>query len=98
MNTHAERIVHSRLASRSPFGRFTAWVNARREARRVRRIEEESIEFLRAMGPKLRDDIGVDIENLGGSDQMLANRNPHALAPWAVSESPSHSSGRRKRS
>ena len=39
MNTHAERIVHSRLASRSPFGRFTAWVNARREARRARRID-----------------------------------------------------------
>ena len=89
MNTH----VHSRLASRSPFGRFTAWVNARREARRARRIEEESIEFLRAMGPKLRDDIGVDIENFGGSD-----RNSHALAPWEVSQSPSHSSGRRKRS
>jgi len=96
MNT--QRIVHSRLASLSPFGRFTAWVNARREARRARRIEEESIEFLRAMGPKLRDDIGIDIKNLGGSDQMLANRNPHALAPWTVSQSPSRSSGRRKRS
>lgn len=95
MSTHAERIAYSRLAGRSPLSRFTAWVNAKREARRARRIEEETIEFLRAMGPELRDDIGVDIGKLAESNPMPASQNPYVLATLAVSLPPSQSSKRR---
>jgi len=97
MNTHAERIANSRLAGRSPFSRFTAWVNAKREARRARRIEEETIEFLWAMAPELRDDIGVDIGKFA-EPQMLAHQNPHVLTAPAVSQPSSKPSRRRRRS
>lgn len=97
MNTHAQRIANSRLAGRSPFRRFTAWVNIKREARRARRIEEETIEFLRAMTPELRDDIGVDIGKFN-EPQMFAKQNPHVLAASAFIQPRSQPSGRRKRS
>jgi hypothetical protein len=98
MNTHTERIANARLAGRSPLGRLAAWVNAKRQARRARRIEEETIEFLRAMGPELRNDIGVDIGKLGEPNQILANQNPHVLATLTVSQPSSQSFGRRKKS
>ena len=98
MNTHAERVAHSRLASRSPFSRLTAWVGAKREARRARRIEEETMEFLRLMTPKLRDDIGVDFGKLAESRETLVDRTPHVLAALAVSASPSESSRGREKS
>jgi hypothetical protein len=98
MNTHAERIVHSRLASRAPFSWLTTWVNARWEARRARRFEEETMEFLRLMTPKLRDDIGVDFGKLAESRETLADRTPHVLAALAVSASPSESSRGRENS
>jgi hypothetical protein len=97
MTTHAQRVANSRLAGRSPFCRFAAWVNAKREARRARRLEEETIEFLRAIGPELRHDIGVDISKFG-EPQMFARQNPHVLAPLAFTQPRSQPSGRRKRS
>jgi hypothetical protein len=73
-------------------------VNARRQARQARRIEEEAIDFLRAMGPGLRDDIGFDIDKLAGSNPMLAKQNPHVLAAMVVTPLPSEPSRRSKRS
>lgn len=49
----------------SPLSKFTRWVNARRDARRARQGEEMAVDLLRTMGPKLVNDIGVDITKLG---------------------------------
>ncbi len=49
----------------SPFGKFSRWINDRRDARRARQDEEKAVHLLHTMGPKLARDIGVDINQLG---------------------------------
>lgn len=49
----------------SPLSKFARWMNARWEARRARQDEEKAVDLLRRMGPRLINDIGVDITKLG---------------------------------
>ncbi len=84
MNTHVERQISSHLSGLSPLSRLTAWVNAKWEARRARRSEEEAVDLLRAMEPKLLDDIGVDITKLGQAEPVVILRNPHVIATLAL--------------
>jgi hypothetical protein len=64
MNAHAHRPLVSRRSRPRTLGRFTAWVNARWQARRVRRLEEETVVYLSTMDAKLINDIGMDIDRL----------------------------------
>jgi hypothetical protein len=65
MNTHAHRPLARRQANLTPLGRFAAWVNTRWQARRARRLEEETVACLSTMDVKLLNDIGVDFGKLG---------------------------------
>ena len=64
MNAHANRPLAGRHSCPASLGRLAAWVNAKWRARRVRRLEEETVVFLRAMDAKLVNDIGMDIDRL----------------------------------
>jgi hypothetical protein len=67
MNAHAN---HS-----SPMlARFATWVNTKWQARRARRLEEETVVYLSAMDAKLMNDIGMDIDRLG----ELTHQRPDA--------------------
>jgi hypothetical protein len=57
--------IESSYSGLSPFSKLTRWMNARRDARRVRQDEEKAVHVLHTMGPKLAKDIGVDINKLG---------------------------------
>ena len=65
MNAHAHRPLVNRRSKPRSLGRFTAWVNARWQARRVRRLEEETVVYLSTMDARLINDIGMDIDRLG---------------------------------
>jgi hypothetical protein len=64
MNAHAHRPLARRQSRYSPLGRFAAWVNTKRQARRARRLEEETVVYLSAMDTKLLNDIGMDAGTL----------------------------------
>ncbi|MGE0239549.1 MAG: hypothetical protein AB7F09_04735 [Parvibaculaceae bacterium] len=64
MNAHAHRPLTRHLSGTKPLGRFAAWVNAKRRARRARRLQEETVVCLSAMDAKLANDIGMDIDRL----------------------------------
>lgn len=89
MNAHVERLVSTGRSGLTPLSKFAAWMNAKWEARRARRTQEEAIDFLRAMEPKLLEDIGVDINKLGKPAPVIALQNPHVIATVALSSSPS---------
>ena len=87
MNAHVERQTSSRLSGLSPLSKLATWVTAKWEARRARRSEEEALDLLRAMEPKLLDDIGVNITKLGQAEPVVALQNPHVTATLALSPS-----------
>jgi uncharacterized protein YjiS (DUF1127 family) len=58
MNAHTD---HPNLTS---LGRFTAWVNAKWQAHRARRLEEETVVCLSEMDARLINDIGMDVDRL----------------------------------
>lgn len=64
MNARAHRPFARRDSSHTPLGRFAAWVNTRWQARRARRLEEETVACLSTMDTKLLNDIGMDIGTL----------------------------------
>jgi hypothetical protein len=65
MNAHAHRPLARRQANATPLGRLASWVNTKWQARRARRIEEETVACLSTMDVKLLNDIGVDFGKLG---------------------------------
>ncbi len=87
MNTSVGRVTSSRLSGLTPLGRLAAWFNAKWEARRARLAEEDAVEFLRAMEPKLLDDIGVDIIKLGKPPAKVEDQNPHVIATLVLTPS-----------
>jgi hypothetical protein len=64
MNAHAHRPLAHTQSRHSPLGRFAAWVNTKWQARRARRLEEETVVYLCTMDSKLLNDIGMDIGTL----------------------------------
>ncbi len=64
MNAHAHRPLTRRQPRHSPLGKFADWVNTKWQARRARRLEEETVVYLSAMDTKLLNDIGMDIGTL----------------------------------
>jgi hypothetical protein len=64
MNAHAHRPFVRRQPQHSPLERLATWVNTKWEARRARRLEEETVVYLSAMDTKLLNDIGMDVETL----------------------------------
>lgn len=57
--------IDSPFSALSPLSKLSQWMNTRRDARRARQDEEKAVDLLRTMGPKLVNDIGVDITRLG---------------------------------
>jgi uncharacterized protein YjiS (DUF1127 family) len=64
MNAHAHRPLVRRQSRHSPLERFADWVNTKWQARRARRLEEETVVYLSAMDTKLLNDIGMDVGTL----------------------------------
>ncbi len=64
MNAHAHRPLARHQPRHSPLGKFADWVNTKWQARRARRLEEETVVYLSAMDTKLLNDIGMDIGTL----------------------------------
>jgi hypothetical protein len=64
MNAYAHRRLARRQPRHSPLGKFADWVNTKWQARRARRLEEETVVYLNAMDSKLLNDIGMDIGTL----------------------------------
>ena len=92
MNAHAHRPLAGRHANPSSLGKLAAWVNARWQARRARRLEEETVVCLSTLDAKLINDIGVDIDRLSELTPRMrdaANQND---------PSPSEESSQDKRS
>jgi hypothetical protein len=92
MNAHAHRPLARRQSRHSPLGKFAAWVNTRWQARRIRRLEEETVVYLSAMDTKLLNDIGMDIGTLAD----LANE--HSSVDTANVVTLSQAPNRRNRS
>jgi hypothetical protein len=92
MNAHAHRPLARGQPKHSPLGKFTAWVNTRWQARRARRLEEETVVYLSAMDTKLLNDIGMDIGTLADLASEPASVDAANVVKLA------QSSDRRKRS
>lgn len=92
MNAHAHRPLARRHSSPKPLGRFATWVNTKWQARRARRLEEETVACLSAMDARLLNDIGVDISKLGELSDEPSNVAPATILPLPQLQS------RRKRS
>jgi hypothetical protein len=93
MNAHAHRPLARRRSRHSPLGRFAAWVNTKWQARRARRLEEQTVVYLSAMDSKLLNDIGMDATTLAD----LAKEPPTSLETADIGALP-QSSRRRIRS
>lgn len=92
MNAHAHRPLARRHSSPKPLGRFATWVNTKWQARRARRLEEETVACLSAMDARLLNDIGVDISKLGDLSDEPPCVTPATILP------PSQLPSRRRRS
>ena len=82
MNTQAERLTSRREARVFGFAYLTqlaAWIELKREARRARRHEMELREMLKAMSPKLLNDIGISLDANGDPMLALPKQNAHVV-------------------
>jgi hypothetical protein len=81
MNTRAHHPLLRRHSSPTCMGKFAVWLSRKLQARRDRRLEEETVVCLSAMDTKLVNDIGVDIGKLDELAHEHTKPNAAAVAP-----------------